>query len=272
MGKEYSRSCPECGKKLFYTRNKNRNYAEKNKKVCASCRRREVVKRPEVIAKNKKKWKLLSIKYKGEGNPFYGKKHSDSVLKKLQKVDKGYTQTKEFKDKSVKRGRENGMYGKTIYGVWVEKYGVDIADEKMAKLRSARSQNACGKNNPMYGKPSPQGSGNGWSGWYKGWFFRSIRELSYVIKNIEANNYTWRTAEAADLKIPYRDYKGEARIYFADFLVEDKELIEVKPQKLQSSLTVRKKQAAAKRFCKKRKYVYKLVDVAPLTEGEIKDL
>jgi hypothetical protein len=34
----------------------------------------------------------------------------------------------------------------------------------------------------MYGKPSPQGSGNGWSGWYKGKYFRSIMELSFIVE------------------------------------------------------------------------------------------
>ena len=35
-----------------------------------------------------------------------------------------------------------------------------------------------------------------------------------------------RTAETKDLKIKYVDYKGDERTYVADFLVEEKELIE----------------------------------------------
>ncbi|MBR4316812.1 MAG: hypothetical protein IKP65_07630 [Alphaproteobacteria bacterium] len=45
----------------------------------------------------------------------------------------------------------------------------------MIELKKKYSEKSKGKNNPMYGKPAPKGSGNGVSGWYKGWFFRSLR-------------------------------------------------------------------------------------------------
>ena len=73
-----------------------------------------------------------------------------------------------------------------------------------------------------------------------------------VSKEIEAKNRRWRTAETKDLRIKYIDYKGDERTYIDDFLVEEKDLIEVKPKKLKSSLTVRLKAKAARKFCKEK--------------------
>ncbi|MCD6436496.1 MAG: hypothetical protein J7L15_08995, partial [Clostridiales bacterium] len=252
MEKKYCRKCPLCRKKLGYTNKKNRNFAEKKGILCVSCSQKEAHKRPEVILKHKKRALLLSEKYIGKGNPFYGRKHSEATKDKIRKVDKSYTQTKKFRKKSARHGIRNGMYGKTFYDVWLEKYGKIEADKKMEQLKKKRSLNASGKNNSMYGKPSPQGSGNGWSGWYKGWFFRSLKELSYVIKEIESKNKKWRTAETKDLIIKYIDYKNDERTYRADFLVEEKYLIEVKPSNFESALTTRLNPHAALKFCQKK--------------------
>ena len=274
MEKKHFRKCPKCEKELGHTNKKNRNYAEKNKILCLSCSQKKAHKRPEVILKNKKRGKLLSKMYSGKGNPFYGKEHSEETKDKLRKIDKSYTKTIKFKKKmsKVTSGRKNPMYGKTIYDIWVKKYGKEIANKKEEDLNKKKSINASGKNNPMYGKSSPQGSGNGWSGWYKKWFFRSLRELSYMIKEIESKNKQWRTAETKDLRIKYIDYKGDERTYLADFLVEEKDLIEVKPKKLKKSLTVRLKSKAARKFCKEKGLTYKIKDVIMLSEKEIRNL
>ena len=80
----------------------------------------------------------------------------------------------------------------------------------------------------MYGKPSPQGSGNGWSGWYKGWYFRSLLELSYMILVIERFNISWSNGEK--IKITYKNFSGINRNYFPDFLLNNKYIIEIKPK------------------------------------------
>ena len=54
--------------------------------------------------------------------------------------------------------------------------GYKHSQEALIKISNASK----GKNNPMYGKPSPQGSGNGWSGWYKGIYFRSLLYSSFM--------------------------------------------------------------------------------------------
>ena len=268
---EYKRECPICKKEIFHKSKYNRNAALKKETPCRSC---------SSIAKNKKYGnnKHFVERYAtkgnntGENNAFYGKEHSKEAKNQISLTDKSYTQTKEFKDKSIRVGKDNGMYGKTFYNIWVEKHGKEEADKKLLEFKKKQSINNSGKNNSMYGKSSPQGSGNGWSGWYKGWFFRSLKELSYMINVIEKNSSKWRTAETKDLRIPYIDYKGDDRTYTADFLVDEKELIEVKPDKLKSSITVRAKAKAARKFCKKQGLIYKIVDAIKLTRKEVKEL
>jgi len=270
----HKRECPVCKKEIYHKSKYNRNAALKKKTPCRSC---------SSIAKNKKYGnnKHFVERYAtkgnntGKDNAFYGKKHSKEVLARIQENrDISIWKTDAFKDtmSKVSSGKNNPMYGRTYYDIWVEKYGKEEADKRLAELKNRQSINSSGKNNPMYGKPSPQGSGNGWSGWYKGWFFRSLKELSYMINVIEKNNSQWRTAETKDLRMSYIDYKGDNRTYTADFLVDEKELVEVKPEKLKSSVTVRAKAKAARKFCKKQGLIYKIVDVIKLTKAEIKEL
>jgi len=112
----------------------------------------------------------------------------------------------------------------------------------------------------MYGKPSPMGSGYGWKGWYKNFYFRSLRELSYLLTEIEDKNLQWKSAECKELTIPYKNYNGNDRTYRADFLVNDKFLIEIKPKRLWNSKQIKLKKKSAEKFCKKNKLIYKMED------------
>ena len=270
---EYKRNCPICQKDIYHTSKYNRNALEKKKTPCRTC---SSIEKNKKYGNNKKFIEKYGTKGKntGKDNAFYGKHHTEETKEKLRQTDKSYTQTKEFRKKisKITTGRISKMRGKSYYDIWFKKYGKEEA-LKRDKIRKDKISKATkGENNPMYGKPSPQGSGNGWSGWYKGWFFRSLGELSYVIKEIEDKNKKWRTAETKDLRIKYIDYKGDERTYIADFLVEEKDLIEVKPKKLKSSSIVKLKAKAARKFCKKRDLVYKIKDVKTLSEEEIKKL
>ena len=271
--KKYFRKCPLCNKELGYTNKKNRNMAEKKRSCCSSCSCKEVHKRPEIILRDKQLGVLRKKRYRGKDNPFYGKKHSEETRKKMRGAaelkDKSFCQTQEFKEKSRRPGKLNGMYGRTVYGVWLEKYGKREADKRMKNFIKKQSINSSGKNNPMYGKPAPQGSGNGWSGWYKKWYFRSLKELSYMINVIEPNKYKWRTAETRDLSIKYIDYKGVDRTYRADFFINEKILLEIKPIKLFNTPTNLLKKKAAINFCKSRGYKYRIVDIKLLSIEEI---
>lgn len=261
--KIFVRNCPNCGCEVRHTTKKNRNSAIKHKRFCGRCRAKEVQNRDGVF---ERKSNFCKNRFTGDGNPFYGKHHTEDSLRRSveSRKKKLYVwKTKKFRNKmsKVTRGKNNGMYGKNFYDCWVNKYGKEEANFRLGEYKKKKSINLSGKNNPMYGKPSPVGSGNGWSGWYKGWYFRSLRELSYMIMVIEKKNYKWITAESNKLAIKYKDYDGTCRTYRADFLLNDSVLVEVKPKALMGTINNRLKKEAAIKFCKEKGLRYSMVDI-----------
>jgi hypothetical protein len=259
MKELYNRICPGCKTELFYTIKGNRDRAEKNNIVCRDCEK-----------------EIRSIKYTGVGNPFYGKQHTKEVKNKLKCSTKKFFSIKKNIEKwknqaTILKGSDNLMYGKTDYYWWEKKYGKEEADKREIKRKKKISIASSGKNNPMYGKPSPQGSGNGWSGWYNGWYFRSLHELSYMIKVIERFKLKWETGEQKKYLIPYTDWEGKKRNYFCDFIIDGKYLVECKPKKLHGSVAVQSKVKGALNFCGS-KLKYKLISPKILTSDEIMKL
>ncbi len=264
----FERKCPECGAKLTYTNVKNRNRAEKLGAICRSCRWKEINARPGIG-----KARIVTRRsYIGDQNPFFGKMHSEDTKEKLKTVDRSYTQTKEFREKSARNGDQNGMYGKSFYDVWKEKHGKKEADKRFSEWLKVQSKNSSGKNNPMYGKPAPKGSGGGWGGWYQNWYFRSLRELSYVISVLEKTGQKWESAENNKFSIPYINYDGAPRTYRPDFIVNGTVLVEVKPKRLMETPTNLLKKQAAIRFCKDNGLEFKMVDVKLLETDQFVSL
>ncbi len=93
-----------------------------------------------------------------------------------------------------------------------------------------------------------------------------------MVKIIERFNLNWKSAEIAEYKINYVDYKGLNRTYTADFIINDKYLVEIKPDKLKSSPSNLKKIEAAKQWCNDRNLTYKITNCSKLTDSEIKEL
>lgn len=103
--------------------------------------------------------------------------------------------------------------------------------EKATEMKKKQSIASSGKNNPMYGKPTPEGSGNGWSGWLDGIYFRSLLEVSYLYYLID-NDIKFESAEKSKHQIKYT-VDGNDRTYSPDYyLVEENLYIEVKPESL----------------------------------------
>lgn len=100
----------------------------------------------------------------------------------------------------------------------------------------------------------------GYSGYYKGHWFRSRDELSYLISELEDKSRKWETAEEARFRIPYVDHDGRSRFYFPDYFVDDKYLVEIKPDRFWNDVTVRLKTAAAQLFCLGRGWEFLLID------------
>ena len=260
--------CPICKKNIEI----KSKYSVNNDKPCKSCKAKEVSSRPEILKQRQKFIKKYATAGVGCGkeNPFYGKKHNEESLKIMRESSKEYTKTSKFKNKMsiVSSGKNNPMYNKTVYSIWVEKYGKIEADVKYEKYCKKLSLAFSGEKNPMYGKPSPQGSGNGWSGWYKKWYFRSLKELSYVV-NLDKMGVKWKTA--SKVRIKYIDTFGTIRTYTPDFIVGNI-LVEVKPEKLKSSILVRLKEEAAKIYCKNNGMEYEIIDPITLSDEKIMEM
>lgn len=253
--------CDVCKKEWTSTfLNQESGYKKYKKDLCRGCKQKEQIK--------------LGIRGKQYVNAGIGAKKS--LKGKTYEEIFGLKKANELKEKLSKKlsGENNPNFGGTwhgehIKGTWDSRYGL----EKSLKLKKQRSFYSSGKNNPMYGKPSPQGSGNGWSGWYNGWFFRSLKELSYMIFVIERFNLSWKTAETKEYKIEYVDWNEHLRTYHPDFLIEGKYLVEIKPKTLWNSDIVKRKKEAAIEFCNIKKFKYKLTEsVKLITNNELKEL
>jgi len=241
--------CDDCNKEYessLYSQINGFNIYSKD--LCRGCRQREQI-----------KLGIRGIQYVKAGI-------ASSLSKNKSYIDRyGIQKSNEIKTKiSIKTSGENNP---NFNGVWhganpaifqkgktlIELYGL----EKSSLIKKKLSIKSSGENNPMYGKLSPNGSGNGWSGWYKGWFFRSLRELSYMIYVIERFSLKWKNAEQI-IKIKYINYDGSKRTYRPDFLIEDKYLVEIKPKSLQSSPLIILKSNAARIFCKDNNLIFKI--------------
>jgi hypothetical protein len=257
----FTRKCPICDITIGYSNKYIMLNANRKNSNCKSCSRK---------GENNPMFGKF-----GELNPFFNKHHTEETKQKIiENKDYSSYKTNEFRDKmrELSLGKNNNMFGKSVYNVWVEKYGVETAGIKLKELKIKQSKNSSGKNNPMFGKPSPVGSGNGWSGWYNGWFFRSIKELSYMINVIEKNNIEWVSAESNIYQMNYVDFKGGNRTYTADFILNNKYLIEIKPKKLWYSDSVIRKKISAINFCNENNLIYKLRDTPNLSSEKLKEL
>jgi hypothetical protein len=189
-------------------------------------------------------------------------------------------------------GEDNPMFGRTIFDVWIEKYGIDEAncmkDEyikkiaaltagdnnpmygkrhseearlKMSIIRKGKSfdelwgkekarlykQNLkiamSGARNPMFGKISS--GGRSLRGYYKGLYFRSLLEYSFM-KHLEAQGLNLHEdVEYETVRIPL----DENHTYCTDFyLPSQKKVYEIKPQRLTTTKINQKKFDIAKNY------------------------
>ncbi len=205
----------------------------------------------------------------GEANQFFGKAHSKKTKELITQKALGRIRTpEEIEQARIQLSKVANT--KSVLVCWTEKYGEQEANIRWEAKKKKNSIASSGSNNPMFGKVSPQGSGNGWSGWYGEWYFRSLLELSYMVKVIERFNISWTTGDI--LKIPYKDYLNKQRNYFPDFILNNKYVIEIKPNRLKNTPSVIAKQQAAIAYCKANNMVYKLITPYILQEKEIINL
>jgi len=157
-------------------------------------------------------------------------------------------------------------FSMSLYEYWLIKFGPETANEKLKALKQKHSQNNRGTRNPMFGKPAPKGSGSGISGWYKGWYFRSLRELTYAVI-LDRNGIPWECAEVKKYSIPY-EFNGQAKTYFPDFVV-NQTIVEIKPRRLQQTPKTVAKKLAAEKYCLDRGLEYAIFDIEPMRREEL---
>lgn len=203
--------------------------------------------------------------FNGENNPFYGRHHSkESIAKGKSSRDMSIWKTEEFAEGARERANARvtaGRKQKSNFEYWVERYGEDRAAELDLSWRAKQSLANSGKNNAMYGKPSPGGAGNGWKGYIDGRFFRSLRELKFIIdhpESISAESNEWR-AEF--------NWLGKSRTTIPDFVLHSSNLVvECKPERLIDSPLNNAKAKALKDLCVSKGYVFKMFDPGIPTE------
>lgn len=253
--------CDKCDK-LFnstYT-NRNNSFIKYNQDMCLSCKFKNDFD--------------LGIRKPNDGNTF--RKYNASVKGKTSEERLGKEKSDEMKTKmSQKQSGSNninfggkyshGFADRPLTGPIEERYGKEKSNEMKTKMSQANS----GSNNPMFGKPSPKGSGNGWAGWYKDYYFRSLLELSYLI-HLDRNGIKFEQAEHYKYRVEYIDWQGNKRNYFPDFyLIDTDEVIEIKPKHLITTIENSSKFNAAKLKYKNFRVITE-DDIIKLTDNDIK--
>lgn len=169
----------------------------------------------------------------GVNNPMFGRNDQTSGLKRLAKERTGKT--------------------------WEEIYGVEQAQ----KMHAHASKVFSGKGNPAYGKVYKNG-GKSVKGWYRGIYFRSLFEYSYL-KHLEKIGFDV-TDEHQVIPEGLRIEYGDQRTYVVDFVLPEQNLvIEIKPSYAVNSDNNRLKFAAAYEYCQKRGQEFRIVTENDMT-------
>lgn len=245
--------CEKCGNKRLI-----RKY-QKDTKLCKKCIN---IGRKHSEETNKKN----SERNKGELNGFYNKTHSVETKQKIGKYKRSDRQKEQARN-SLKEVTNT----RPIKDIWIEKYGNEIAQQKENNRREKLRIKNSGELNPMYGKPSPSGSGNGWSGWFNNYYFRSLLELSYL-KYLIDNNIKFETGEQKKYSISYL-IDGIQHNYFCDYyLIDDDIFIEIKPKALLNTKINSIKFNNAKQKFEDRFVILTEDNIIKLTDNEILDM
>ena len=225
-------SCDKCSKKYSSTlSNQSKHHSKYGHDLCRSCKLREQYR----LGNKKSHFSEYNASTKG--------------LSLEQRLGDGKAKLAKEKMRQGNLGENNPNFGgnyskgfadRPLFGTWEEVYGL----EKATELKNKARHRSIGKNNNMYGKPSPTGSGNGWSGWYNGKYFSSLLELSFIIDTINQNQNIIFISGHKQFQIKYT-FNGSERTYFPDFKIGDK-IIEIKPSKLLNTVQNTAKFEAAK--------------------------
>jgi len=138
---------------------------------------------------------------------------------------------------SVTSGEKNAMFGQHDHVHGLKRYAKDRTGKSLeevhgvtlaSEIRANRSLNAKGENNPSYGRVYDNG-GKSVKGHYKGKFFRSLLEYSFM-KYLESNNIDLQQDVDYECFQAKFIFEGRERTYRPDFYVKSQNVVyEVKP-------------------------------------------
>jgi len=148
--------------------------------------------------------------------------------------------------------------------IWMHEYGEAKGREMYRRHMRAIAKKNRGRLGP---RPSNTSGGYGVKGWYNGFFFRSLKELSFILAN--ETSHKIESAEGL-IRVKYRD-GDRFRYYYPDFVLDDKDIVEVKDKYSMSDTKVLAKMKALKRFCKGTRYTCRIEDIS-LNQAAIKTL
>ncbi len=181
-----------------------------------------------------------------------------------------YAQDPDYKKRVSEKSKARGAGGLVYYQKWLKDFGPEKANELYEERKKRFSEMFSGEKNFSYGVVREHGTGRSLSGWYKSWFFRSLKELSYVVNVIEKHNWAWQTAESEEFVVPYYDKAaGKNRTYRADFIINGNIMVEIKPKRNHKDPLVLLKAKAARKFCKSKGWKYKIIDTKTLDYNKI---
>jgi hypothetical protein len=232
----YKRICPSCHNEINHNNYYSYIDANRNNRKCRKCSNLENASKRD---------------YYGVNNPFYGKRHTKEYKKKSSESQSGNKHHGWGKKRSEETKRK---IGEAQIGEKNHMFGKKLSEEHKLALSKANS----GELNPMYGKPSPKKAGNGWQGWYNKFFFRSLRELAFILE-MEKQGKRWISAEKKEFMVSYIDWEGKRRNYFPDFIVENT-VYECKPKRLWEAPSILAKKKYADDKFEKLGMKYELVD------------
>lgn len=122
---------------------KGKNYSEETKKKKSISLKDFYKKNPEAN--------------RGKNSGMYGKHHSEETKMKIResnlgKKHKPMSDDAKNKLSVLKSGKNNPMYGKSIYSVWVNKYGIEEANKKYEEWKKNSGNGNRGKTTHSKGK------------------------------------------------------------------------------------------------------------------------
>lgn len=148
--------------------------------------------------------------------------------------------------------------------IWMYEHGIRKGRKMFKELMSKIADERRGKPGP---RPSPGTFGRGVSGWYRDLYFRSLKELSFILKYEKEHEV--ESAEAV-IRVKYKD-GDRFRHYYPDFILDKTIIVEVKCIYQRDDRITKAKMKALKRYCKTHGYTCRFED-AEIDHPAIKNL